>query len=186
MNEQMEFRKLQGWVVAWVFAIAIFLAIVVPKEGGTGTFFAGVFWWIIFCIPVALKYLGDRILLDDTSATFMKGVIFTKSKTIPYARISSVELRDATRTITISTSDDSFKEEYRWISNADTLLEEMNRRIEASTSGLRITHFDEQNHNDVNHNTDTDIDRLERLAALRNKGMITEEEYTTAKQKIIG
>lgn len=189
--ETIEYRKSATWLAAFLIVGLIFM---IPAFATSGTNWV-VMWipaWIfglMICLKSIFHYAGSRIILDQKSARFLSGAIFKSVTDIPYAKINSVDLNEYTSVLSISTSDNSLKKAYSGMKNVTDLRDELNRRIQTSNQVSVPVSIAAQDYGSVRTEPvsvlGTDIDTLERLANLRDRGAITDAEYENEKRKIL-
>jgi uncharacterized membrane protein YdbT with pleckstrin-like domain len=167
-NSQTEFHQsskvlVGGWVALILFGWALI----------------GIF---IF-IAVYLKYKNMRVVLGKHSVMLTTGVLTKSTTEIPYPKINSVSLTQRRGrnygTVIISTGNDLTGLRLDMIQHADILSEGLQARIGQGASSQAVTQSIAQGH------TPTRVEALEKLAALKAKGVITAAEFQAEKHRIL-
>lgn len=142
--------------------------------------------WLLFGSIIALRsimnYLSKKVILADDSIRIISGILKRSIIEIPYAKIQSVELKKHIGFYDSIIIDDKIEE--FGLKDTKKLSEYLNSKINKTLANTTITDKNPVSVNVVNSNSN-EIDALSRLADLRTKGLITEEEFKKEKSKII-
>jgi hypothetical protein len=129
-----------------------------------------------------MNYLSKKVILADDSIRIISGILKRSIIEIPYAKIQSVELKKHIGFYDSIIIDDKIEE--FGLKDTKKLSEYLNSKINKTLANTTITDKNPVSVNVVNSNSN-EIDALSRLADLRTKGLITEEEFKKEKSKII-
>lgn len=183
--DSIEFRKsIRKYAI--IITFFVFYSLGVLAVGNITVFIFLLFIAGFFALRFYIKYTCTRIILEPQSVRFLEGLINIKDTSIPYSKINSVTVDWVwckAGDITISTSDSAYKQYYRDMKNIDELQNILNDRIKLSVVNLQTEQGESGVVNQKNQNNN--IDDLERLALLKERGVISELEFDIEKQKIL-
>lgn len=187
-QNQKEYRKSTKWLISMT---VLGLSLMIPAWSMSGTNYVIIYYpfWIIGAViifRVVSTYIGTRINLTNTGVRVTRGLLFKKTVDIPYFRISSFEVSRVignTGSISIATSDSTEKMVSDGVGDIKDLQTELNSRTRAQ-SGNYVSEQQTPKPRD-DKSQFSNIELLEKLSVLKAKGVLTEEEYSLEKQKII-
>ncbi len=141
---------------------------------------------VIIVIALIFRYIFTSITVSDIGMDYKKGWLFTTKKQIPYDNINTVDLYVSILgkifeygNIHLSTGNDVTGIWFKTIDQPEILRELIEIEIAKNSQSQNSTSNADDNQLD-------DVDDLEKLAELKQKGIITEEEFAAKKKQILG
>ncbi len=132
----------------------------------------------------ALGYTRNYIVLTDDAVVLKRGIINKRNTSINYDKINSIKIEQGFLgglfnfgDVFIISGNDVLGEVVRGIINPEKLKADVQERI--NMSGKHKTH------NSAVEIKDDNLDKLEKLAQLKKKGIITEKEFAAKKKQLL-
>ncbi len=132
-----------------------------------------------------IGYTRNYIVLTDEAVVLKRGIINKRNISINYDKINSIKIEQGFLgsilnfgDVIILSGNDALGEVVKGIINPEKLKADIQQRVNALGKHKSISQSIEAK--------DDNLDKLEKLAQLKKKGIITEKEFAVKKKQLLG